>query len=150
MYFNLDRHNVGLSRVTSLSGLVIEHFNPKRIYCNPEIKESIEIMKPFIENETSEDIHDYNFSLVMQNVQGLKQHFTDFKSQCQFVNVDCICLTETWINDDDLCDVVLDNFRFYHQPRHLSYCNSGAGNVLKEQSHGGGVGSISRIHIQVE
>ncbi|XP_030832522.1 uncharacterized protein LOC115920595 [Strongylocentrotus purpuratus] len=135
--FQSGQAYVGLSRVTSLSGLVIEHFDPKRIYCNPEIKERIEIMKPFIENETSEDIHDYNFSLVMQNVQGLKQHFTDFKSQCQFVNVDCICLTETWINDDDLCDVVLDNFRFYHQPRHLSYCNSGVGNVLKEQSHGG-------------
>ncbi|XP_041461886.1 uncharacterized protein LOC121413199 isoform X1 [Lytechinus variegatus] len=135
--FDSGQAYVGLSRVSSLSGLTLENFKPQNIHCNPEIKERMKNMKVFIENVENENDDNYNFTLILHNIQGLKQHFIDLQSQCQFMNADIICLTETWINDDDICDVNIQDFKFYHQPRHHSYNESGILNKFKDQSHGG-------------
>ena len=134
--FEYGQAYVGLSRVTSLSGLVVQDFHEDRIYCNPEIKESLENMHSFIQPPIATDVNsDHKISIILHNVQGLKQHYRDLKCNTDFSNADLICLTETWLNnEDDIIDTLLDDFKFYHQPRYLSYC---ATNQLREQSHGG-------------
>ncbi|XP_041467172.1 uncharacterized protein LOC121417516 [Lytechinus variegatus] len=135
--FDSGQAYVGLSRVSSLSGLTIENMNPKSIHCNPEIKEKLNNMKEFIEKVDNENIDIDNVTLILHNIQGLRQHFLDLYSHCEFVNADIICLTETWINDNQNSDISIDNFDFYHQPRYLSYNKSGNTSKFKEQSHGG-------------
>ena len=133
--FEYGQAYVGLSRVTSLSGLVVQDFHENRIYCNPEIKESLENMHSFIQPPIATDVSDHNISIILHNVQGLKQHYNDLKCNTEFSNADLICLTETWLNNEDnIIDTLLDDFKFYHQPRYLSYY---ATNQLREQSHGG-------------
>ena len=136
--FECGQAYVGLSRVTSLSGLVVEDFHEDRVYCNSDIKESLDNMDPFMQQPTAIDVSDHTISIILHNVQGLKQHYQDLKCNTDFSNADIICLTETWLNnDDDIFDTLLEDFKFYHQPRYLSYCDSSATSKLQEQSHGG-------------
>jgi len=136
--FEYGQGYVGLSRVTSLSGLVVQAFHEDHIFCNSEIKESLESMLTFLQPPIGVDLKKHNTSLILHNVQGLKQHYIDMKCNTDFHNVDFICLTETWLNeDDDILNTLLDDFKFYHQPRYLSYSGSGVTSNLKEQSHGG-------------
>ncbi|XP_041482326.1 uncharacterized protein LOC121429412 [Lytechinus variegatus] len=153
--FQSGQAYVGLSRVSKLSGLVIESFDPKRIYCNPEIKERMKEMKEFIDKNDTEIIQHNNYTMILHNIQGLRQHFVDLNSQYQFLNSEIICLTETWINDDDTFDVFMDDFKLYHQPRRLSYNEFGTSSKFKNQSHGG-VGmyikkvNSSRLNISID
>ena len=151
--FEYGQAYVGLSRVTSLSGLVVQDFHEDRIYCNPEIKASLENMHSFIQAPIASDVSHHTISIILHNIQGLKQHYRDLKCNTDFSNADVICLTETWLNnEDDIIDTLLDDFKFYHQPRYLSYC---ATSQLREQSHGGVAMYIknkfsSRLDIAVE
>ena len=153
--FESGQAYVGLSRVSSLSGLTIEDFKPTRIHCNPEIKEKMDDMNTFIENVETKKSDIFKFTLILHNVQGLRPHFVDLCSQYRFLNADIICLTETWINDNNIFDFVMDEYKFYHQPRSLSYNKSGNSSKFIEQSHGG-VGiyvkkaNSSRLNINVD
>ena len=131
---------VGLSRVTSLSGLVIEGFDPKFIHCDPKIKECLNSMNSYLESDDDDDFDSHSkVCIMLHNIQGLKQHFADLQCNKLFMNSDFICLTETWLNhDDNVFDVCMDKFKLYHQARHQSYSNTNTlTSAYKNQSHGG-------------
>ena len=129
---------VSLSRVTSLSGLVIENFDPKHIHCDPAIKECLSNMNSFLDiNEVNNDSQ-FRCCIMLHNIQGLKQHYADLQSNKLFVKSDFICLTETWINDENVVDVCMDKFKLYHQPRYQSYTSASAiTSEFKNKEHGG-------------
>ena len=129
---------VSLSRVTSLSGLVIENFDPKHIHCDPAIKECLSNMNSFLDiNELNNDL-EFKCCIMLHNIQGLKEHYADLQSNKLFLKSDFICLTETWINDENVVDVCMDKFKLYHQPRHQSYTNASAiTSEFKNKEHGG-------------
>ena len=129
---------VSLSRVTSLSGLVIENFDPKYIHCDPAIKECLSNMNSFLDiNEVNNDSQ-FRCCIMLHNIQGLKQHYADLQSNKLFLKSDFICLTETWINDENVVDVCMDKFKFYHQPRYQSYTSASAiTSEFKNKEHGG-------------
>ncbi|XP_030832915.1 uncharacterized protein LOC584759 isoform X5 [Strongylocentrotus purpuratus] len=130
---------VGLSRVTSLSGLTIEDFHPKVIYCDPKIKKHLNDMTNFLETSIAEETYDDGLCIMLHNIQGLKQHYVDLQCNPTFLNSDIICLTETWLSDkDDAFEIFLAHFKLYHQSRYNSYSiTSDSRQQFKDQSHGG-------------
>ncbi|XP_071952879.1 uncharacterized protein [Antedon mediterranea] len=130
---------VGLSRVTSISGLTIEHVNPKLIYCDPNIKEYLNKMNSYIQCERALNESGAKFSIMLHNIQGLKHHFADLQCNDLFMNSSIICLTETWLNkDDDFFDLNIEPYKLYHQARYDSYSNRNDLTLkLKNMSHGG-------------
>ncbi|XP_071943751.1 uncharacterized protein [Antedon mediterranea] len=130
---------VGLSRVTSISGLTIEHFNPNLIYCDPKIKICLNKMDSCVGLHCDKEVHDYDFSIMLHNIQGLKQHFVDLQSNQLFMNSSIICLTETWLSqDEDVYDFSIDPYKLYRQARYNSYSNKNRlTSKLKNQAHGG-------------
>ena len=129
---------VSLSRVTSLSGLVIENFDPKHIHCDPAIKECLSNMNSFLDINEVDNDSQFKCCIMLHNIQGLKQHYADLQSNKLFLKSDFICLTETWINDENVVDVCMDKFKLYHQPRHQSYTSASAiTSEFKNKEHGG-------------
>ncbi|XP_071944760.1 uncharacterized protein [Antedon mediterranea] len=129
---------VGLSRVTSLSGLYIENFDPKHIRCDPTIKTCLNNMQPFLQPNKPSTVTQFQYCITLHNIQGLRQHLTDLKCNTSFSNSDFICLTETWINDNNISNIGMDNFKLYHQPRCQSYSNDNTiTSELKNKGHGG-------------
>ncbi|XP_071965922.1 uncharacterized protein [Antedon mediterranea] len=109
---------VALSRVTSISGLTIEHLNPNLIYCDPNIKKCLNNMDSYVQCENQGHDSDSKFSIMLHNIQGLKQHFADLQCNDLFMNSSIICLTETWLNkDEDVFEVNIQPYKLYHQAR---------------------------------
>ncbi|XP_062610917.1 uncharacterized protein LOC134272746 [Saccostrea cucullata] len=111
---NLDRTfapgqaYVAISRVTSQKGLYIETKDenelPKKIYANPDVKSALEKMAKLIPEHDSLNLHpkDGKFkTIVLLNVQSLRGHFLDLKSDTRFLHADFICITETWLTDNE-------------------------------------------------
>ena len=72
---------VALSRVKSLSGLIIKDFTEKAIYCNDSIKDAIKSMQPFLtENITHNIVTPYTFNVFLINIQKLTPHVSDLAS----------------------------------------------------------------------
>ncbi|XP_071953317.1 uncharacterized protein [Antedon mediterranea] len=130
---------VALSRVTSISGLTIEHLNPNLIYCDPNIKKCLNNMDSYVQCEKQGHDSDSKFSIMLHNIQGLKQHFADLQCNDLFMNSSIICLTETWLNkDDDVFEVNIEPYKLYHQTRYDSYSNrNDLSSKMKNQAHGG-------------
>lgn len=131
---------VALSRVRSLSGLIIEDFEEKAIYCKDSIKDAIESMsKFFIRNISYPKVNTQAFSMFLMNVQNLKQHLADLVFHTQHLQADCIAVTETWLPADTLSESVhIDEYSFHNQPRSLSYhSNNPILTELQTQQHGG-------------
>ncbi|XP_071958642.1 uncharacterized protein [Antedon mediterranea] len=130
---------VALSRVTSISGLTIEHVNPNLIYCDPNIKEYLNKMNSYIQCEKAVNGSGSKFSIMLHNIQGLKHHFADLQCNDLFMNSSIICLTETWLNkDDDFLNLSIEPYKLYHQERYDSYSDKNNLTLkLKNQAHGG-------------
>ena len=129
-----------LSRVRTLSGLVIEDFADKAIFCNDKIKDAIQSMPQFLtENVVRPNLETNSFSVFFMNVQGLTGHVADLASCTQHLQLNCIAVTETWLTaDSSLESVQIDGFSFHSHPRSLSYSSSNPALAeLQGQQHGG-------------
>ncbi|KAK7878888.1 hypothetical protein WMY93_034234, partial [Mugilogobius chulae] len=116
---------VALSRVTTLDGLIIQEFQEKVIYCNDDVKNALEVMPCFMENNVSKDQQTADvLTLFLLNVQGLHNHVFDLVSCTQSLQPDCIAVTETWLtSESSLHTVDIKGYNFHSQPRSLSYGN---------------------------
>ena len=132
------KHNVALSRVKSLSGLIIEDFKESAIFSNEKIEEAINTMPAFILEDTI-FTKPSKFTIVLHNVQSLNAHFLDLKAHKRLIGADCICLTETWLSSDNADNAPqLAGFLFKNNPRHHCYDNSQPIFAkLQEQTRGG-------------
>ncbi|KAI2646624.1 ATP-dependent DNA helicase PIF1 [Labeo rohita] len=126
--FTAGQAYVALSRVRSLSGLIIEDFKESAIFCNKKIEDSF-----------TESLGRLKIALL--NVQSLKAHFQDVLAHKVLMNADCICLTETWLNADEKAqELQIPEFVFKHNPRAKCYDNSTALFTELKHQRGGGVG----------
>lgn len=151
---NLDRTfaagqaYVTISRLTSKDGLNIETADEnvfkKNIYADPDVKASMNVMQRFVQNGVGENrpIQDEQFKTVLLlNVQSLKAHIQDLKSDNRLQKVYFICLTETWLKEqDDFADFEIPGFTFYGMSREMCYDDSS--NIFRKlsQARGGGIG----------
>lgn len=155
---NLDRTfaagqaYVAISRVTSKDGLFIETADEdklkKKIYADPDVKASLGIMQRFDSNEIREIEQiptDECKTILLLNVQSLRAHIQDIKSDNRLRKADLICLTETWLRDrEDLAEFVIPGFNFHSISRGRCYDNSSITFRKLSQARGGGIGVFQR------
>ncbi len=131
---------VALSRVRSLSGLIIQNFEEKAIYCKDSIKDAIQSMpRFFVRNIADYKVNPQEFSVFLMNVQNLRHHLADLVLHTDHLQPSCIAVTETWLPADISLETInIDGYSFHSQPRRLSYstCNPTL-TELQAQQHGG-------------
>ena len=106
---------VALSRVTTLEGLYLTNYDQSKIFCNNDIETNVAKMSTFdlsTANPLLELDHHTNFIVAHHNIQSLRRHIEDLKSNTQMRNAHVICLSETWLTDhnDNLEDLVIDGY----------------------------------------
>ena len=105
---------VALSRVTTLEGLYLTNYDQSKIFCNKDIEANVGKMSSFdlsTANPLLELDHNKNFIIVHHNIQSLRCHIEDLKSNTQMRNAHVICLSETWLTDNDILeDLVIDGY----------------------------------------
>ncbi|XP_055088463.1 uncharacterized protein LOC129457426 [Periophthalmus magnuspinnatus] len=139
--FTAGQAYVALSRVRSLEGLIIQKFQPKKIYCNSKVRPALDTMLPFMFTGPSLDIHETQvFNLFFMNVQGLPQHVSDLQSCMQKFHPHCIAVTETWLTERSHHQSnSIAGYHFHSQTRSLAYQSSRHPALvnLRTQEHGG-------------
>uniref|UniRef100_A0A671UFX1 ATP-dependent DNA helicase n=1 Tax=Sparus aurata TaxID=8175 RepID=A0A671UFX1_SPAAU len=143
--FTAGQAYVALSRVRSLSGLIISDFKEKAIYCKDAITNAIENMPPFIvENIAKPKFNTQTFTVFLMNVRNLTKHVSDLALCTQHLQLNCIAVTETWLPAGSSCATVqMDGYVFHNQPRASSYSSSDPLLTEIQGQQCGGVGLYS-------
>ncbi|XP_049339759.1 uncharacterized protein LOC125804686 [Astyanax mexicanus] len=139
---------VALSRVETLSGLIIQDFANKAIYCRSNIQECINNMAQFSLYNVSPIKTQNSFSVFLMNVQGLSCHLLDLTASVQPFNYNCIAVTETWLPANVSGDSThIEGYQFHSAPRCLAYNSDNP--LLKsiQQQKNGGVGIYCKHNI---
>uniref|UniRef100_A0A3B3YQH8 ATP-dependent DNA helicase n=1 Tax=Poecilia mexicana TaxID=48701 RepID=A0A3B3YQH8_9TELE len=130
---------VAVSRVKSLSGLTIQDFDEKRIYCKDDIAIALQGMTPLLSG--SIQLNRFNtsdFTVFLMNVQSLTRHVKDLACFTEHWKPKCVAVTETWLSSTQTDTVKIDGYSFSNRPRHLSYSNRHPQlSALQDQQHGG-------------
>nr|XP_054593339.1 uncharacterized protein LOC129160189 [Nothobranchius furzeri] len=136
--FSAGQAYVALSRVTSLEHLTIQDFKAKAIYARSDVEENLKLMPNFIDTPVS--MPNCTFKVCLHNVQGLKNHIQDVKSNQKLLTADIICLTETWLKETHPPESIsLPGWTFHHKTRSDSYDETGLFSTFRSKN-GGGVG----------
>ena len=93
---------VALSRVTTLDGMYLTDFNAKKIFCNMNVSTEVAKMTSFNlarANPVLEVDHTRHFIIAHHNIQSLRAHLEDMKSNPEMRKAHVICLSETWLTD---------------------------------------------------
>ncbi|XP_057683515.1 uncharacterized protein LOC130910330 [Corythoichthys intestinalis] len=148
--FSAGQAYVALSRVRSLSGLIIQDFAEEHIYCKNNIKEAIQRMPPFFVESAPSQPH--TFSVFLMNVQGLIEHAPDLAICTEHLQPNCIAVTETWLPNLPASEIIkVDGYSFHSCPRTLSYSGNNPLFInLQSQQHGGvGVFSANDVTFDI-
>ncbi|XP_029910642.1 uncharacterized protein LOC115361416 [Myripristis murdjan] len=143
---------VALSRVRALSGLIIEDFTEKAIYCKDAIKEALDSMPPFLIEQPEPSLNAHSFSVYLMNVQNLSRHMLDLVSCTQHLQLTCIAVTETWLTAQSSLDSVqIEGYTFHSRPRGLCYSSNNPKLLeLKNLEHGGvGLYSVDNLDCDI-
>lgn len=84
-------------------------------------------------------------TILLLNVQSLRAHIQDIKSDNRLTNTDLMCLSETWLrNQEDLTEFEIPGFNFYSVSRGM--CNDDSSNTSRKlsQARGDGIGMFQR------
>lgn len=131
---------VALSRVRSLSGLVITDFAEKAIYCKDSIKEALTTVPRFsLEDYSSIACPSDAFTVFCLNAQGLRAHSQDLALCTHPLRPDCIVVTETWLPAASTFDSVqLQGYTLRHLAWSQAYDSSNPTLLdIRSQQHGG-------------
>ncbi|XP_073795416.1 uncharacterized protein isoform X2 [Danio rerio] len=122
---------VALSRTTTLSRLHIVDFEEKKIFCDPQINESLENMTKADFSNVQPMLHvlkdpslTSGLKIIHHNTEGLQCHMEDLKCHHELLLTDVLCLTETHLSGSAVPDhLQLNGFSMYTRNRHVSYTN---------------------------
>jgi hypothetical protein len=93
---------VALSRVTTLDGMYLTDFDANKIFCNKQVNIEVAKMTSFNlarANPLLEIDHTNHFIIAHHNIQSLRAHLEDMKSNPEMRKAHVICLSETWLTD---------------------------------------------------
>ena len=148
---------VALSRVTSLDGLFIlkneKVDDVKKIYCNENIHHALTTMTrlshdhlhPLLNLSKSSD-QTYSIRIVHHNIEGLLSHLADMTSHSEFMLADVLCLSETWLNKNQVSPSQ-SGYQMFRRDRADCYEKSFPGDYSNKQ--GGGIAVCVRDNICV-
>ena len=144
---------VALSRVTNLSGLIIQDFQANAIYCKRNVTQAIQCMPQFLREERIHPkLHTDNFTVFLTNVQSLTRHVEDLTLCTQHLQPNCIAVTETWLPAvSSFDDINISGYTFASCSRSASYTSENPALVaLQDQQHGGvGIYSANSIEFSI-
>lgn len=110
-------HYVGLSRVTSLSGINIMELNSNKISVSPDVEAEMERLRTTRKvTDLMPDFSDYDTSVVkmiFQNCRSLRKHIFDIKKEHFLLQADVIGFAETRVSGplSVICDI--ENFQVF-------------------------------------
>ena len=99
---------VALSRVTSLQGLYLIDFDPTKIYCRQDVETNVANMV-FLDMSRANPLlhldHIKHLIIAHHNIRSLRCHLEDLKTNTQMRKAHIICLSETWLPNNDSNDI---------------------------------------------
>ncbi len=128
---------VALSRVTSSEGLYIIDLDLSKIYCDSNIQECYDSMLK-LETSMAKVPEAHTFTVVHQNVEGLKEHISDLERCNQLQPCDVICVTETWNTTND--DIQMSGYSYLGRTRWECYPENCEKTAQLKTAKNGGVG----------
>lgn len=115
---------VALGHVTSINGLVIEDLDEDNIYCTEEISDTLQKMTQYLTPQLDDQSMNQNeLHVLLHNIQGLIPHIEDMRANSDIANMNCICLTQTWL-ESDFITPHLTNFNLIHKARFSPYSST--------------------------
>ena len=102
-------------------------------------------MKKFLPQQNDPSDENSSIALILHNVQGLRAHFEELRSEQRFQNVSVICLTETWLKSEENKLFYLKDFSMFRKDRSESYDNTSEVSLKLKNSKGGGVAIYFQI-----
>ncbi len=135
---------VALSRVRSLTGLIIQNFEEKKIYCKDNIRDALASMPQFLLENVAMNLNAHVFTVFLMNVHGLTGHVSDLALCTQHLQPNCIAVTETWLAaHSSLESVKIDGYSFHSCPRSVAYGGNDPTLLDLQTRQNGGVGMYS-------
>jgi hypothetical protein len=90
---------VMMSRASSIENLFLDKsVNLDRLVCKSQCRQLAENYK--LEQRSLKNASQVTCSIVLLNVRSLKKHLEDVTSDLVMQAAECICLTETWMNNE--------------------------------------------------
>ena len=111
---------MALSRVRNLTGLVIQDFDAKALYCKPNINDAIQSMPQYLSENNIRHKIDTDVNIFLMNVQNLTKHVLDLASCTQHLQLNCIAVTETWLPAAATEAVNIEGFTFHSRPHRIT------------------------------
>lgn len=142
---------VALSRVRTLSGLVIKDFKEKAIYCKDAIKENVASMPAFLVEKPQAEVDRPVLTVFLMNVQNLSRHLLDLVPCAQHLQPNCIAVTETWLTaHSSSASVQMEGYSFHSRPRGSCYTGTHPKLVELQGLEHGGVGLYTSGNLDVD
>jgi hypothetical protein len=113
--FQSGQSYVALSRVTSLSGLFLQNYDPEKIYRNDEVHENLMKMQEHPDIKTK-DSYAPIFTILHQNVQGLQSKLEEIKNRCGAMS-DVMLFSETFLKSPVPSYLHFTGYSSVHQER---------------------------------
>lgn len=139
---------VALSKLSSLSGLIIQDFNVDCLYCDEDIEDALHNMPNFIELAPTNFIETSHSGITIAsiNIQGLHSHMDDLSYDDRIMGCDIICLCETDVKYDI---PVPAGYQFYNKTREICYTYRNKTFTTLKGSKSGGVGILVKNSLAI-
>ena len=106
---------VALSRVTHLDGMYLTDFDAQKIFCNEQVKIEVAKMTSFNlarANPLLEVDHTRYFTIAHHNIQSLRAHIEDMKSNPEMRKAHVICLQGCQVQSNVQSEIFLTSTIF--------------------------------------
>ncbi|CAF1381764.1 unnamed protein product [Rotaria magnacalcarata] len=124
-----------LSRVRTLEGLFLIDLHPNKFYCNENVDKILSQMKNISKKELIFRQSSDSLNVLCHNIEGLRCNFNAFKNHYATHKADIICLTETWlINNNEINNFQINGYIAVYQSRSSSFSTN---HPLHSQKGGG-------------
>ncbi|CAF4666955.1 unnamed protein product, partial [Rotaria socialis] len=124
-----------LSRVRTLEGLFLIDLHSDKFYCNEKIDGVISQMKQMKKKENILKQSHESINILFHNIEGLKFNFNVFTNHYITQKADLICLTQTWIKDNDDKETFnMNGYKLIHKSGLSSFIG---GHTVNSENRGG-------------
>lgn len=112
-------HYVGLSRVTNLSGVLIQQLNSAKFSVSSEVAAEMDRLRNTkVITNSIPDLSCFNqanfVTVAFQNCRSLKKHMPSVACEQNMLCADVIGFAETRLNSTVENEIVLDGFKYFH------------------------------------
>ncbi|CAF4675643.1 unnamed protein product, partial [Rotaria sp. Silwood2] len=126
-----------------IKGLFLIDLHVERFYCNENVDRILSQMKEMKRKTPIFRASPNLLNVLLHNIEGLKSNFNAFKSHHITEKADLICLTETWLkNNDQINKFQINGYTLIHKSRS---CSFSVNHPLHSQK-GGGIAIYFRDH----